>query len=47
MVMIVKLRIFEIVDREIAAGGELLCNIFKTDSVVAAYQIPLKTALVT
>jgi hypothetical protein len=31
-----KLRIFEIVDREIEAGGELLCNIFTTDSVVTA-----------
>lgn len=34
---IIKLRIFEIGDREIAADGELLYNIFKTDSVVAAY----------
>lgn len=34
---IIKLRVFEIGDREIAAGGELVCNIFTTDSVVAAY----------
>jgi len=32
-----KLRIFELGYREIAAGGELLCNIVTTDSVVAAY----------
>jgi hypothetical protein len=34
---IVKRLIFEIGDREIAAGGEFLCTIFTTGSVVAAY----------